>query len=260
MCGQRCAPRPARGSRHGRPDPPERSHPTDPFSTESGLSMGSAHAAFTITAIAAGLGRDLRRDVRCRASVGGGRSRRVRRLRGGLHGDLLRRCPSRHGPDRVVVADGLVGCVRHLRPPTRRGGRVGRTVDGRDAGRRDSVVRCDPVGGAAFLTVPASLVVGDFFGDPGLVEAQPVLPHFGYVLLVVAATVPATALMVASTRIGSSPRWWKSVTVIVAPLLVVTGPSVVTMLPFPSGSGHMHRSACARYSRRADRPEDLYEM
>jgi hypothetical protein len=33
--------------------------------------------------------------------------------------------------------------------------------------------------GAAFLTVPASLLLGDLYGDPGLVTAQPVLPHSG---------------------------------------------------------------------------------
>ena len=61
--------------------------------------------------------------------------------------------------------------------------------------------------GAAFLTVPASLLLGDLLGDPGIVTAQPVLPHFGYILLVVGSTIPAAALMVATTRLGEFPTW-----------------------------------------------------
>lgn len=87
--------------------------------------------------------------------------------------------------------------------------------------------------GAAFLTVPASLLLGDFYGDPGLVAAQPVLPHFGYILLVVGATIPAAVLMVASTRFADFPMWLRWVTVIAAILLVVTGPSVISMLLLP---------------------------
>ena len=87
--------------------------------------------------------------------------------------------------------------------------------------------------GAAFLTVPASLQFGEFTGDPGLVTAQPVLPHFGYILLVVGSTIPAGALMVASTRLGGFPTWLKWVTVVAAVLLVVTGSSVITMLLLP---------------------------
>lgn len=88
--------------------------------------------------------------------------------------------------------------------------------------------------GAAFLTVPASLLLGDFYGDPGLVTAQPVLPHFGYILLVAGATIPAAALMVASTRLaGFFPTWLRWVTVVAASLLVITGPSVIAMLLLP---------------------------
>ncbi|HSF86545.1 MAG TPA: hypothetical protein VLG28_12935 [Acidimicrobiia bacterium] len=87
--------------------------------------------------------------------------------------------------------------------------------------------------GAAFLTVPASLLLGDFYGDPGLVTAQPVLPHFGYILLVVGSAIPAAALMVASARLAEFPTWLKWGTVVAAVLLVVTGPSVITMLLLP---------------------------
>ena len=89
------------------------------------------------------------------------------------------------------------------------------------------------IAGAAFLTVPASLLVGDFFGDPGLVTAQPVLPHFGFILLAVGTTIPAGALMVASTRLGSFPTWLKWVTFASAVLLVLTGSSVITVLILP---------------------------
>jgi hypothetical protein len=89
------------------------------------------------------------------------------------------------------------------------------------------------VAGAAFLTVPASLLIGDFFGDPGLVTAQPVLPHFGYILLVVATTIPAATFMVSSTRLGGLPRWWRAASVVVAVLLVITSSSVITMLLLP---------------------------
>ena len=88
--------------------------------------------------------------------------------------------------------------------------------------------------GAAFLTVPASLLLGDFYGDPGLVTAQPVLPHFGYILLVVGSAIPAGAFMVASTRLAQYPTWLRWVTVVAAVLLVVTGPSVITMLLLPT--------------------------
>lgn len=88
--------------------------------------------------------------------------------------------------------------------------------------------------GAAFLTVPASLLLGDFYGDPGLVTAQPVLPHFGYILLVVGVTIPAAALMVAATRLaGFFPTWLRWFTVAAAGLLVITGPSVITMSLLP---------------------------
>jgi len=89
------------------------------------------------------------------------------------------------------------------------------------------------VAGAAFLTVPASLALGDFYGDPGIVSAQNVLPSLGYVLLVIGAAIPAATLMVASTRLGQYPAWLTWVSVITAVLLVVTGSSVSTMVLLP---------------------------
>ena len=87
--------------------------------------------------------------------------------------------------------------------------------------------------GAAFLTVPASLLLGDFYGDPGIVSAQPILPHFGYILLVVGAAITAPTLMVASVRLGEYPTWLTWVTVITAVLLVVTAWTVSLMVLLP---------------------------
>ncbi len=100
--------------------------------------------------------------------------------------------------------------------------------------------------GAAFLTVPASLLLGDFYGDPGLVTAQPVLPHFGYIVLVVGSAIPAGALMVASTRLAPFPTWLRRATIVTAVLLVVTGPSVIAMLLAP-----IWVAAIAVFTRRA---------
>jgi hypothetical protein len=82
------------------------------------------------------------------------------------------------------------------------------------------------VAGGAFMTVPASLALGDFFDDPGIVTAQPVLPSLGYVMLVAGAVIPAAVLMVASTRLGVYPRWFVNVTVATAVLLVLVAPMV----------------------------------
>ena len=90
------------------------------------------------------------------------------------------------------------------------------------------------VAGAAFLTVPASLLVGGFFGDPGLVTAQPVLPHFGYISLVVGSAIPAAALMMGSTRLPGLPTWLRRFTFVAALLLVATSSSVITMLLLPA--------------------------
>jgi hypothetical protein len=82
------------------------------------------------------------------------------------------------------------------------------------------------VAGGAFMTVPASLALGDFFDDPGIQTAQPVLPSLGYVMLVAGAVIPAAVLMVASTRLGVYPRWFAGVTVVTAVLLAVVAPMV----------------------------------
>ena len=85
--------------------------------------------------------------------------------------------------------------------------------------------------GGAFATVPASLVIGDFFDDPGIVTAQNLLPSLGYVMLVGGAVIPA--VMVGSTRLGLFSQWFVWVTPVVAVLLIVTAPMVSTMALLP---------------------------
>jgi hypothetical protein len=90
------------------------------------------------------------------------------------------------------------------------------------------------VAGAAFATVPASLVIGDFFDDPGIVTAQNLLPSFGYVMLVWGAVIPATVVMVGSTRLGLFSQWFVWVTPVVAVVLIVTAPMVSTLALLPA--------------------------
>jgi len=87
--------------------------------------------------------------------------------------------------------------------------------------------------GGAFATVPASLVIGDVFDDPGIVTAQNVLPSFGYVMLVAGAVIPAVVVMVASTGLGLFSKWFVWVTPVIAVLLIVTAPAVSTLALLP---------------------------
>jgi hypothetical protein len=89
------------------------------------------------------------------------------------------------------------------------------------------------VAGATFATIPASLVVGDFTGDPGIVTAQNLLPSLGYLTLVAGAMIPAAIVMVGSTRLGLFSQWFVWVTPVVAVLLVVTAPMVAAMALLP---------------------------
>ncbi len=89
------------------------------------------------------------------------------------------------------------------------------------------------IAGAAFATVPASLVVGDIAGDPGIVSAQTLLPSLGYMLLVAGAMIPAAVVMVGSTRLGLFSRWFVWATPVVAVLLIVTAPMVSAMALLP---------------------------
>ena len=89
------------------------------------------------------------------------------------------------------------------------------------------------VAGGAFATVPASLVIGDFFDDPGIVTAQNLLPSLGYLMLVGGAMIPAVVVMVGSTRLGLFSQWFVWVTPVVAVALIVTAPMVATMALLP---------------------------
>jgi hypothetical protein len=89
------------------------------------------------------------------------------------------------------------------------------------------------IAGAAFATVPASLVVGDLTGDPGIVTAQNLLPSLGYMTLVAGAMIPAAVVMVGSTRLGLFSRWFVWATPVVAVLLIVTAPMVSAMALLP---------------------------
>jgi hypothetical protein len=105
--------------------------------------------------------------------------------------------------------------------------------------------------GAAFLTVPASLAIGQFFDDPGIQTAQIILPHFGYVMLVVGAVIPAVAMMVGSSRLGVFPVWFRRATLPVAVLLVVVSMSVSGLILLPIWMG-VAALTILRTSRLAD--------
>jgi hypothetical protein len=89
------------------------------------------------------------------------------------------------------------------------------------------------VAGAAFLTVPASLAIGDLFDDPGIETAQIILPHFGYVMLVVAAVIPAATMMVGSSRLRVLPLWFRRATLPITVILVVVSTSVSGLVLLP---------------------------
>ena len=87
--------------------------------------------------------------------------------------------------------------------------------------------------GAAFLTVPTSLAIGAFFDDPGIETAQVILPHFGYIMLVVAAVIPAVVMMVGSSRLQVLPVWFRRATVPVSVILVVVSMTVSGLVLLP---------------------------
>ena len=83
-------------------------------------------------------------------------------------------------------------------------------------------------------------------------SAQQILPHFGYILLVVGAAIAAPTLMVASVRLGEYPTWLTWVTVITAVLLVVTAWTVSLMVLLP-----IWVAAVALVTRRNATSEDV---
>ena len=91
--------------------------------------------------------------------------------------------------------------------------------------------------GAAFLTVPASLGVGAFFDDPGIETAQIILPHFGYIMLVVAAVIPAAVMMIGSSRLQVLPVWFRRATIPIAVILVAVSMTVSGLVLLPAWAG-----------------------
>ncbi|MGH3458324.1 hypothetical protein [Aeromicrobium sp.] len=86
------------------------------------------------------------------------------------------------------------------------------------------------VAALAFATVPLSLLVGSFFGDPGLESGQAVLPQFGYVALGLGGTLPAAIFIAIAARTPDLlPRWLSISSYPVAVLVALTA---FLFLPF----------------------------
>ena len=150
-----------------------------------------------------------------------------------LFGDVSHRLEDLTGSALLVVAAIAFGAFSHLVAPALApdADRYGWTVVIRVSGLLAAASIL--VAGAVFATVPASLVIGDFFDDPGIVTSQNILPSLGYILLVLGAVIPAAVVMVGSTRLGLFPRWFVWVTLVVAVVLIVTGPMVSAMALLP---------------------------
>jgi hypothetical protein len=150
-----------------------------------------------------------------------------------LFGDVSHRLEDLAGSALLIVAGIAFGAFSHLVAPALRPDedRYGWTVVVRVSGLLAAASIL--VAGAAFATVPASLVIGDFFDDPGIVTGQNILPSLGYILLVLGALIPAAVVMVGSTRLDLFPRWFVWVTLVVAVVLIVTGPMVSALVLLP---------------------------
>ncbi len=146
-----------------------------------------------------------------------------------LFGDVSHRLQDLTGSVLLVVAAIAFGTFAHLVAPAVQpdADRYGWTVVIRMSGSLAAASIL--MAGATFATVPASLVVGDFFDDPGIVTGQNLLPSLGYILLAVGAVIPAAVVMVGSTRLGLFPRWFVWVTLVTAVVLIVTAPMVSAM-------------------------------
>jgi hypothetical protein len=150
-----------------------------------------------------------------------------------LFGDVSHRLQDLTGSVLLVVAAIAFGTFAHLVAPAVQpdADRYGWTVVIRMSGSLAAASIL--MAGATFATVPASLVVGDFFDDPGIVTGQNLLPSLGYILLAVGVAVPAAVVMVGSTRLDLFPRWFVWVTPVVAVVLIVTAQMVVAMALLP---------------------------
>jgi hypothetical protein len=143
-----------------------------------------------------------------------------------LFGDASHRLEDLAGSALLIVAAIAFGAFTHFVAPAlgTDADRYGWTVVIRVSGllAAGSIL----MAAAAFATVPASLLLGDFFDDPGIVTGQNLLPSLGYILLVLGAVIPAAVVMVGSTRLGLFPRWFVWVTLVVVVVLIVTASSV----------------------------------
>lgn len=150
-----------------------------------------------------------------------------------LFGDVSHRVEDLTGSVLLIISALAFGALTHFVAPAIGPGadRYGWSVVVRVSGLLAAASIL--VAGATFATVPASLVIGDFFDDPGIVTGQNLLPSLGYILLVNGAMVPAAVVMVGSTRLGLFPRWFVWVTPVVAVVLIVTAPMVSAMALLP---------------------------
>jgi hypothetical protein len=150
-----------------------------------------------------------------------------------LFGDVSHRLEDLTGSALLIVASIAFGAFTHLVAPALGpdADRYGWTVVVRISGLLAAASIL--VAGAAFATVPASLLLGDLTDDPGIVTGQNLLPSLGYILLVFGAVIPAAVAMVGSTRLGLFPRWFVWVTLVLAVVLIVTGPMVSAMALLP---------------------------
>jgi hypothetical protein len=92
------------------------------------------------------------------------------------------------------------------------------------------------VAALAFLTVPASISLGEFFDEGGggaFGQSQAVLPQFGYVALVVGAMFPAALAIGVIARLRSLPVWLTQLSYALAVLLALTSAMVAPMVLLP---------------------------
>lgn len=92
------------------------------------------------------------------------------------------------------------------------------------------------VAALAFLTVPASISLGEFFDEGGggaFGQSQAVLPQFGYVALVVGAMFPAALAIGAIAGLRLLPVWLTRLSYALAVLLALTSAMVAPMVLLP---------------------------
>ena len=81
------------------------------------------------------------------------------------------------------------------------------------------------VAAVSLATVPASIVMGGLFDDPGIIDGQALPPQFGYMALV-AAMVSAAVMIVTVPQVQRLPRWLTRLGYLLALLLAIGSPAV----------------------------------